>query len=162
MLFSNVEFPIFTIPAKVGEIKESGNIIYFRDKIIDNRNLSGKDLASRRLKIPRGDRYPLRQALLNIRAVVKSGTKYFIDSKGGLFRYQKTKFYNVIYRKVISILNTNELIIFVEGIDTYITLSPLQYNYITVNHYLGLIELNPGFLIYEVSETRKKDTRKKL
>lgn len=165
MLLKNVEFPIFIIGSHK-RLWSENNILYLeseRDIIykLDNKNLSGRTLAERRLKISKEQRYRFTKTCFTIAQLIKSGKKLFLDNTGRLVRYRKDRRVNLIYRPIISTkpIEGKGMLVRVKGISTIFTISNFVFNQ---SKYIGLLVINDGYLVYELSEERKPDTWRKI
>lgn len=58
--------------------------------MVDDRNMPGKTLGVRRIQCGRRDLVPLKKAVFNIPQLLRSNKKFFIDTAGKPFIYQKT------------------------------------------------------------------------
>ena len=165
--FQDINWPIYHI-RQHREIREDNKVLYidttFGQYIIDNKNLQGRSLAIRRLMlkgIENNKVYTLKTVLFNLSDLIKHNhsSKWYIDSSGNIFRYNKTKkFHPLKYYKVTDVT--------VSGISTLLTVEdifkPIILPYIPkkVEQYAGLVVLMGDYIVYEFSETKKKDTRK--
>ena len=84
-----VRFPIFVLPSDNWHI--SDGVLFLEHFVLDEKNMPGKSLGVRRLQCCRQDLLPLKKAILNIPELLRSPKKFFIDSDGKPFIYQKTK-----------------------------------------------------------------------
>ena len=161
-MLSDIVFPVFPVnQLSDRKIKEENNILYLGDKILDNKNLPYDTLSERRLRIPKKDLHELLVGFKTIKPMISRTNEYFIDSVGTVFRYIPTQFRKLIYRKITDIIDDPKCYyVFAQGIDVYFKL-PLWYN-ITKHQYVGVIAIGKSLLIYEITDERKKDTRKKV
>lgn len=165
MLLKNVEFPIFVIGSHK-RLWSENNILYLesdRDIIykLDNKNLSGRTLAERRLKINKEQRYKFTKTCFTIAQLIKSGKKLFLDNTGRLVKYRKDRRVNLIYRPIISAkpIEGKGMLVKVRGISTVFTISNFVFKQ---SKYIGLLVINDGYLVYELSDERKPDTWRKI
>ena len=90
--------------------------------IIDDKNVPGDSLATRRLQLATQDRklHPLKKAVFFLPDFLKVAKKstWFIDSNGVLFQYTKQKRVPLVFRKISKIINmsTGGSIVEVQGV----------------------------------------------
>jgi len=154
----NVDFPVYPI---------SDDNLYFKDGIlfngglvIDDKNMVGSTLGLRRLqtkhKLAR-----LTKSIPDIPNILVSGHLNFIDSSGYIFRYIKTRFTNIQYKKIKRVeLHNLYCRVWLIGVQhPFILKRPPQEG----EEWAGVIYLN-GFPweIYELSRSRKSPSKKKI
>jgi len=162
--FSDIEFPIFTITSTYKRIWDEFNIKYIETQngiyILDNKNLKGDTLGERRLKITTGSRYIPRKAYYNITQLIKSKTKTYIDNTGCVFTYRKTRTVPLKYYKVTDVVSTEEgCILSFKGINFKLKTNCREAYEI---NYIGLLITNMGYILYDTSEEKKRDTIRKI
>lgn len=111
--FYRITFPVYRIPANAHSTAE-GIIYNIQGQIVDNRNLPLETLGRRRLHIE--NPAPLKQMFMDYPALLKArklSHNRFIDSKGGLFTYRRTR---------LAIVNTHP----VSSIDRKISASVIK------------------------------------
>lgn len=162
----NFTFPLYKLRLHLA-YKEEDNISYVKNtmgiwQILDNKNLTGDSLASRRLKIS-DNKYNLTSAILTFSQLLKqhnAGDRY-IDTTGFCFTYRKTIFVPLKYHKIVdtSYVNGLGIILRVHNISTPIVI-PAGYQ---TEGYVGLLEYAGGYLLYDMpTSARKKDTKRKI
>jgi len=162
--FSDIEFPIFSITSSYKRIWDELNVKYIQTEsgtyILDNMNLPGETLGERRLHIKTGLRYIPRKAYYNITQLIKSNNKTYIDSTGCVFTYKKTRMVPLKYYKVMDVVSTEEgCTLLIKGINFKIRMNCREaYNI----NYVGVLETDMGYILYDTSETKLKDTRRKI
>lgn len=104
--------------------------------------------------------YPLRKAIWSFKDLLASKQLHFIDYRGKIYNYTKSVFHPLVYRKILSRKYTNTTTIFkVKGIPSFFEISGklnLQAEY------AGIISIDRGYLLYEVTKDKLKDTKKKI
>lgn len=159
--FSNIHWPVWIIRAH--EIIAGG-------LVTDAKGIRRLDLTDksdpfpiRRIKAKKlkdYNVYPLRKPIWNVRDLVTSGNLTFVDYEGKVFYYKKTKFYPLIYRKIIYKKYTESSTVFkVHGIHTVFEVKG-KLN--LKGEYAGILIIDKGYLFYELSKTKKKDTKRKV
>lgn len=104
--------------------------------------------------------YPLKKAIWNFKDLILSGSNKFIDYEGRLFNYKKTTFYPLIYRKVIWRKYTENSTIFgLEDINSPFEIKG-KLNLRAI--YAGVLKVRRGYLLYEMTNEKLKDSRRKL
>ncbi len=104
--------------------------------------------------------YPLRKAIWNFKDLLSSGQLHFIDYEGKIYNYTKSVFHPLVYRKILSKKYTNTTTIFkVKGINSFFEVAG-KLNLEAM--YAGIINIDRGYLLYEVTKDKLKDTRKKI
>ena len=162
--FSDINFPIFTITPSYKRIWDDLNVKYIETEsgiyILDNMNLKGDTLGERRLKIKTGLRYVPRKVYYNITQLIKSKTKTYIDNTGCVFTYRKTRTVPLRYYRVMDVVNTEEgCILTFKNVNFKLRTSCKEaYDII----YIGLLITDNGYIIYDTSEVKKKDTHRKI
>lgn len=162
--FSDINFPIFTITPTYKKIWDEFNIKYIQTEsgtyILDNKNLEGNTLGERRLKIKTGLRYIPRKAYYSITQLIKSKTKTYIDNTGCVFTYKKTRIVPLKYFRVMDVVSTEkECILSFKNVNFKLRISCNEAYDIK---YIGLLLTDNGYILYETSEIKKKDTTRKI
>lgn len=158
-------FPIYTITDNHKKIWEDMNVLYI-DTIsgtymLDNRNVAGETLGKRRLKLKNTENlYVPRKVCYNFEQVLHCKNKCFIDNTGTVFKYIKTTFVPLKYHKVDYIERLEEGCI-VHLKDVYY---PQKFNCRKAHsiEYVGLLHTKMGLILYENTDIKKKDTRRKI
>ena len=162
--FSDINFPIFAITPSYKRIWDDLNVTYIELDtgvyILDNKNLSGNTLGERRLKIQTGLRYVPRKAYYNITQLIKSKNKTYIDNTGCVFTYKKTRMVSLKYYKVMDVVSTEEgCTLLIKGINFKIRTNCRDAYSIK---FVGLLETEMGYILYDTSDVKEKDTYRKI
>ena len=165
MLLTDIKFPVFRIGSHK-KIWEDGGILYIlmdSDNIlkIDNKNVVGDTIGKRRLKIPKKQRYKFAGTYLTLAQLVKDNKKLFVDNEGKLIKYKKQNVCKLTYHKILRAANHENVgyILTVRGILPKFKVSRAIYD---GQEFIGLLRINKGYLLYELSEERKPDTWRKI
>ena len=154
-----VSFPVWNLHS--GDWEHADGLLFIEGKCVDDRNQPGASLGIRRLQTSYPDLYPLKRALTSHNGILKQTTKYFIDNKGDPFTYIKTKFFPLKYLKITEVIRKDTAsLIRVKGCQTPFTVPrpPMQgMQWAGILHLLGL-----PWMLYEYSEEKLKDTKKKV
>jgi len=136
-------------------------LLLLDNEVLDDKNMKGETLGVRRLQSPFKKLVPLNKSVNTHIGIIKQNTPYFIDSKGMPFIYEKTlmcplKYYKIkeVERKVVA--SVLKLYGVKQG---FVVPRPPEPNntWAGVLHFGGL-----PWLLYEYSEDKKKDTRRKV
>lgn len=166
MKLLDITFPVFTLPKSPHKIWEEFNVLYMQTEsgklyILDNKNLSGKNLGIRRAKIDPKDLYKHKRCYYSISQLLKSTYSKFIDYTGKVFQYTKTTMVPLKYHKlkdIKAIENFSILSFYNTPYILKIRTSPKVYDI----KYVGLLYTDFGLIPYEFSDEPKKDTRRKI
>jgi hypothetical protein len=159
--FSNIHWPVWSIRAHEsiagGLVTDAKGVrrldLLDKSEPFPMRRIKAKHLKDYKL-------YPLRKPIWNVRDLVTSGSLTFIDYDGKVFNYKKTTFYPLVYKKIISKKYTENSTVFkVEDIHTVFEVKG-KLN--LEGEYAGILIVNKGYLFYELSKTKKKDTKRKV
>ena len=96
--FTKITFPAFLMDSSNWEI--SDGLFFCEGKLVDDYNQMGTTIGARRMQTPFKDKYELKKAVSAPNGVMKQNTKYFVDSKGKPFIYEKTKIVPLKYMKI--------------------------------------------------------------
>lgn len=85
--FPTLKFPLYVLPSDDWYI--SDGVLFLQEQVLDERNMPGKTLGTRRLQCARKDLLPLNRCILDLPSLTHCKTKFFIDNEGTPFIYQK-------------------------------------------------------------------------
>lgn len=172
MKLQEISWPVY----KIGSTRpqtEGGVIFYYHEsakgpvlEIIDDQNISGSNLAVRRMRIVMADNevklYKIKYAIFFIADLVKmaKANVWFIDSAGKVFQYVKSKFVPLVFKKITNVIrDVSCYLIEVEG-------SPVRYKVLypptDAQKYAGLLVLGKGYIIYGFYEELHTTTYRKI
>lgn len=159
--FFDIHWPVWTL--RPYELISGG-------LITDNRGTKRLDLEDKTLPFPQRrliaeemedyKLYPLKKAIWNFKDLLLSGSNSFIDYEGNIYKYQKSKYYPLIYRKVIWRKYTENTTIF--GLDKVNTPFEIKGKLNLRAIYAGVLKVGRGYLLYEMTNEKLKDTRRML
>jgi hypothetical protein len=154
-----VEFPVFILPSSNWDLTDG--LLYLDGELVDDRNMSGKTLGQRRLQTPHKGLLPLKKSVNSLVGILKQYPYYFIDSKGVPFIYQKTVMLQLKYKKIKKIeRKTTASLIWIKDCNWPFTMPrPPAPEMLWAG---VLLMKGLPWIIYEYSETEKKDTRRKV
>lgn len=95
---ADLRFPCFVIHSD--NVEMSDGILWLDDQVLDDKNMQGTTLGSRRIQSPMTSIYPLRYMIEDITGLMRHRGKFFIDSNGLVFNYEKTETVKVHYHKI--------------------------------------------------------------
>ena len=75
-------------------------LLFVDSALVDDKNMPGATLGIRRAQSPHRTQYKLSKAVFTHNGILKQSTKYFIDSNGMPFIYEKTRMLKLIYLKI--------------------------------------------------------------
>lgn len=156
----SINFPCFEIPS--GDITVRDGLVFLNGKILDDRNMKGETLGIRRLQTPHKNLLKLKYSFDSPIGIFKNkGTLRYVDDKGKVFIYTKTKFCNVVYHKIKKIDRKEKAsILWVHGVSfPFIIPRPPSMEYL----WAGILYLkNKPWMLYDYSAERLKSYRRKI
>ena len=154
-----VTFPVYALPS--GNWHGQDGLLFLDEKILDDKNMKGASLGIRRLQTPHTNLFPVKYKITDLTGIIKSSKKHFIDSMGALFEYEKTNFLKLSYYKIERIENLTKVSrLHLHGIKKPFIVPrppPSEIQYAGVLHNGAR-----PWLLYDYSETKLKDTRRKV
>lgn len=154
-----IEFPVYRLPSSNWEITDG--LLFVDDKLADDKNMPGRTLGLRRLQTPFDKLLVLRHKLDTLAGIIKQPSPYFIDTLGRPFIYEKTQLCSLKYYKISKIEKKEvNAVLWVNGINFPFTIPrPPESGMLWAGilHFHGL-----PWILYEYSETKLKDTRRKV
>lgn len=154
-----VKFPVFILPS--GNWYERDGLLYIDNRLIDDRNMSGKTLGKRRIQTPMNNLMPLRKSLGSHIGIVKQSSKHFIDAEGKPFIYEKTKSCALKYYKIKDVERKGTAsVLKVKGVNFPFKVPRPPTSGIL---WAGVLHLgDKPWLLYEYSSEKLPDTRRKV
>ncbi len=160
------EFPLYQLN-ETSLLTREGGLLFYEDAdeqrwVIDNKDVSGKTLGARRVTLAlRGYKlYKLKYVITSYQELLVSGTSHFIDSKGDVYNYTKTKTVPLITHKIKSVVPYTEgHIITLEGIHCkFISQAAPNPHF----EFAQVLHVDRGFILYGFCGEKLKDTRRKI
>ena len=152
-------FPVFLLES--GNWDMSDGLLFLDGLILDDKNQQGNTLGARRMQTPHKNLERLRRMITHPNGLLKQNTKYFIDNTGKPFIYEKTKMMTLKYMKIDKIVQKDVAsLIYVKGHRVPFTVPrppETGYTWAGILHIKGL-----PWMLYEYSETKLKDTKRKV
>ena len=154
-----IQFPVYLLDSDNWD-KQDG-LLYCDGMLVDDTNQEGKTLGIRRLQTTFRTQYPLKRSIASPNGILKQRKPYFIDTRGVAFSYQKTLMCSMKYFEITEvILKETASIIRVKGVRTPFTVPrppDSSMSWAGILHLHGL-----PWMLYEYSETKLKDTKRKV
>jgi len=154
-----VKFPVFILP-RDGWYSRDG-ILFLESFIIDDTNMPGNSLGLRRLQTPHENLLPIKRSVNDLPALLKQKSKFFIDSSGAVFSYEKTIYCSLKYYRIKEIVKQEtSSLLKIQGINSpFIIIRPPEPD----RYWVGILHLGTlPWMIYEYSRHKKPDTRRKV
>ena len=159
MNYDNIDFPIFVLPTDNIELIDG--ILWIDNQVLDDTNMLGITLGMRRLQSPMRGLYPLKYMLENETDLLHHQGKFYIDSSGVFFIKSKTITTQLKYHKIMRVeKKTIASRLWIEDCPFPFPLKrPLPEN----ASWAGVLYRDGiPWIIYDLSEEKKKDTWRKI
>jgi hypothetical protein len=163
---NSIRFPIYRI-RKHSKMWNDNNVIHidtFKGSyILDNRNLPGNFL-NRRRSLKGKEAYPLYKPIMTHRQLIldkKHESGHYVDSTGGMFTYNRSRFVPLTYRDILNKEYVdNEIIITAKDLPCKFIVPNTHRN--VMGKYLGVLELDGGYMLYNLLKDKRKNSRVKI
>lgn len=159
--FSNIHWPVWIIrphDSIAGGLVTDKRGTRRIDLIGDDAEFTLRRLHAKNLKdYPL---YPLGKIIWSFKDLLASGHLCFIDTKGKIYKYKKTTFYPLQYKEILDRRLT--------GSSTVFTLKGVHHPFEVRGKlnlhakYAGVLKIDKGYLLYEVTNQKLKDSRRKI
>jgi len=159
MKLSDIRFPVYVV--HTDDVATRDGLLWCDGKVIDDYNVKGHTIGIRRLQTPQKDLYDLKYKLDDFCSMVKHRGRFYVDSNGKFFIYEKSKSaklkYHLIGKVDSKVLAT---LIWIKGIPFPFEVPRPPH---ALQRFAGVLYIDnkPSFL-YELSEEKKKDTWRKV
>jgi hypothetical protein len=154
-----IQFPVYTLDS--GNWETADGLLFLDGLLIDDKNQEGATLGIRRMQTPFKEKYVLKRAIVSANGILKQNRPYFIDSLGVPFIYNKSLFCNLKYYKIEEVIKKDVAsVLKIKGIRNLFTVPrPPEpgMDWAGILHLHGL-----PWMLYEYSEEKLKDTRRKV
>ena len=129
--------------------------------ILDDRNIEGDTIGERRVKIDAEYLYPLTDVVFTLEDLIRSKSNKFVDSKGEIITYKKSKMYKIDCKKIESMTKLGGFlyVIAIKGVKP-ITFE--SYKDIGDPQYCLLVSIKTGYLVYGFTDEDVGSFRRKL
>ena len=152
-------FPLFVI--HTDNIEELDGILWIDDQVLDDKNMEGETLGLRRIQSPMKSIYPLKYMIEDEIGLMKHRGNTFIDNKGKVINYEKTRTLKLKYHKIARREK--------KGIATVLWLKDVPFPMaeksppdIEITWAGVLYDYGIPWKIYDFSSEKKKDTWRKI
>jgi len=160
------EFPLYPLNGPE-EILKRGTDLYCEDGdgnfwYLDDKSCSGSTLGARRIQMAsRGyNLFRLRNPLLSYQELLSKDYKKFIDAKGDVFTYTKTKFVPLVSHKIKRVVpHVDGFVISLEGVHCKFISQSAPYRHLK---FAQVLHVDRGFILYGFSESKLAESRKKI
>ena len=159
MNLSDIKFPIYVV--HTDDVVRRDGILWCEGAVIDDRNTIGASLGERRLKTPMKQLYDLKYQIDDFGGMIKHRGKFYVDSNGKFFRYEKSITAKLYYSKITKVIEKDiATLIYVENVPFPFELQRPPH---PTQKYAGVLYIRdiPSYL-YELSEIKKKNTWRKV
>jgi len=159
MNYDNIDFPVFVL--HTDNIELIDGILWIDNQVLDDKNMLGITLGMRRLQSPMRSLYPLKYMLNDERELLHHQGKFYIDSSGLFFTKSKTTTTQLKYHKIMRVeQKTTASQLWIKDCPFPFTLKrPLPEN----ASWAGVLyKNNIPWILYDLSEEKKKDTWRKI
>lgn len=166
MNIEDINWPIYAIGTGISTHTEY-NILYANNKIVDNKNLAGDTIGKRRLNINTEELFNFKKTFFRLSELIeytrskKKDDRKFVDSTGILFSYTKTISHKLLWRKISKVEQFSTFVVVeLEKMPNTFEIPNGIWHKFRDNevNYLGLLKYSDYFIIYDISDTYKKDT----
>lgn len=156
---NKIKFPVYELPSSNWERLDG--LLFLDKQVVDDMNQRGDTLGARRLQTPHKNLLPLKSQIDTFRGILKSDHKYFIDTNGFCFIYEKTEFCKLKYFKIKDIVQRETCsLLKLDGVkNPFVIPRPPAMDI----GYAGVILWNNlPWVLYDYAEEKLKDTRRKV
>lgn len=156
---NKIKFPVYELPSSNWERLDG--LLFLDKQVVDDMNQRGDTLGARRLQTPHKNLLPLKAQIDTFRGILKSDHKYFIDTNGFCFIYEKTEFCKLKYFKIKDIVQRETCsLLKLDGVkNPFVIPRPPAMDI----GYAGVILWNNlPWVLYDYAEEKLKDTRRKV
>tara|TARA_R110000796_G_scaffold244493_1_gene367581 strand:- start:1894 stop:2388 length:495 start_codon:yes stop_codon:yes gene_type:complete len=154
-----IAYPAYPLPNSNWSVYDG--LVFLDTELLDDRNMVGATLGIRRAQTSYPSLFRLNKGVMSANGIIKQSTKCFIDSKGSLFIYEKTKMLTLKYIKIDRVVQKEVAsLIYVKGHRRPFTVPrPPEPGMV----WAGILHLHKlPWMLYEYSEEKLKDTKRKV
>ena len=159
MNYDKIEFPVFVL--HTDNIEFIDGILWIDNQVLDDNNMSGKNLGVRRLQSPMKSLYPLKYMLENEADLLQHQGSFYIDSSGFFFTKIKTSTTLLRYHKIMRVeKKTSASQLWIKDCPFPFTLKrplPESASWAGILYRQGI-----PWILYDLSKEKKKDTWRKI
>ena len=159
MKLENIRFPLYIVHSD--EVLRRDGVLWVDGAVLDDTNVHGESLGERRLRTPLKNMYDLKHQIDNFGGLIKHRGRFYIDSNGKFFIYEKSKKATLKYHLIRKVEQKDIVtLIWIQNI-------PFPFEVPRPPHrtelYAGILYISgkPAYL-YELSTKKCKDTWRKI
>ena len=159
MKLENIRFPLYVVHSD--EVLRRDGVLWVDGAVLDDTNVHGESLGERRLRTPLKNMYDLKHQIDNFGGLIKHRGRFYIDSNGKFFIYEKSKKATLKYHLIRKVEQKDIVtLIWIQNI-------PFPFEVPRPPHrtelYAGILYISgkPAYL-YELSSKKCKDTWRKI
>ena len=159
MKLENIRFPLYVVHSD--EVLRRDGVLWVDGAVLDDTNVHGESLGVRRLRTPLKNMYDLKHQIDNFGGLIKHRGRFYIDSNGKFFIYEKSKKATLKYHLIRKVEQKDIVtLIWIQNI-------PFPFEVPRPPHrtelYAGILYISgkPAYL-YELSTKKCKDTWRKI
>jgi hypothetical protein len=159
MKLENIRFPLYVVHSD--EVLRRDGVLWVDGAVLDDTNVHGESLGERRLRTPLKNMYDLKHQIDNFGGLIKHRGRFYIDSNGKFFIYEKSKKATLKYHLIRKVEQKDIVtLIWIQNI-------PFPFEVPRPPHrtelYAGILYISgkPAYL-YELSTKKCKDTWRKI
>jgi len=159
MIYDKLKFPVY--PIHTDDVIGVDGILWIENQVLDDRNMKGDTLGKRRLQSPMKSIYPIKYMLKDIPSYLNHQGKHYIDNSGYFFTKYKNHNLPLKYHKITRVdKKIIATVLWIKDCPFPFTLErPLPKSYT----WAGILYRDDiPWILYDVSEEKKKDTWRKV
>ena len=159
MKLEDIRFPVYVV--HTDDVLTRDGLLWCDGKVIDDKNIEGNSLGERRLRSPIKHLYDLKYQIDDFGGLIKHRGRFYIDSNGKFFIYEKSKSAKLKYHLIGKLEHKDvATLMWIQGIPFPFELPrpPAM-----TMRYAGILYIDnkPSF-VYDFSETLQKDSWRKV
>jgi len=159
MKLEDIRFPLYVVHSD--EVITRDGLLWCEGAVIDDKNTQGNSLGERRLSTPLKNLYDLKYQISDFGGLIKHRGRFYVDSNGKFFVYEKSKKATLKYHLIGKIEQ--------KDIVTLIWIHSIPFPFevarppARAERFAGVLYISgkPSYL-YEVCTEKKKDTWRKI
>lgn len=155
-----ISFPIYKLPSDNWYTQDG--LVYIDGQLLDDRNMPGETIGIRRMQSPFRDRFMrLGRAIETRIGIFKQDKRFFVDNRGNPFIYEKTKVLQLRYLPIKKVERKDiASLLWVRGCKKPFRIPRPPEPEMA---YAGILFVQGApWTVYEYSETKRKDTLRKI
>ena len=159
MKLEDIRFPLYVVHSD--EVIRRDGVLWIEGAVIDDANTEGDSIGERRLRTPLKNMYDLKHQINNFGGLIKHRGRFYVDSNGKFFIYEKSKKADLKYHPISKVEQKEfATLIWIKGIPfPFEVPRPPE----RTETYAGVLYVNrrPAYL-YELSTRKYRDTWRKI